>query len=64
MIREDKIVKSRKENIKMLAGFRLLDDDSYVIFITENDCMGRALPTYHIERTICGTGDGSNECFR
>lgn len=161
MIQEDKIVKSRKENIKMLAGFRLLDDDfmtvvfdrnieatelvlniilgrddikvleviaqreykspitggrtieldiyaqdsegkiynvevqradagadvhrarfhssmldtkmlqanekfkeihdSYVIFITENDCMGQALPTYHIERTICETGARFND---
>lgn len=38
--------------------------DSYVIFITENDIMGRGLPLYHIERTIQETGtlfnDGSH----
>ena len=38
--------------------------DSYVIFITENDCMGQGLPLYHIERTIQETGklfkDGSH----
>ncbi len=38
--------------------------DSYVIFITENDCMACGLPLYHIERTIQETGtlfhDGSH----
>lgn len=36
MIREDKIVKSRKENIKMLAGFRLLDDDFMTVVFDRN----------------------------
>ncbi len=26
--------------------------DSYVIFITENDCMGQGLPMYHVERVV------------
>ena len=38
--------------------------DSYVIFITENDVLGKALPLYHVNRTIDedGTkfGDGSH----
>lgn len=29
----------------------------YVIFITENDVMGRNLPIYHVERTVTETGD-------
>lgn|GEM_PF-4057688 len=36
MIQEDKIVKSRKENIKMLAGFRLLDDDFMTVVFDRN----------------------------
>ena len=31
--------------------------DSYVIFITENDTMGRGLPVYHVERTIQELGE-------
>ena len=36
MIQEDKIVKSRKENIKMLAGLRLLDDDFMTVVFERN----------------------------
>ena len=39
-------------------------DDTYVIFITENDVLKEGLPLYHIERTIKETGkdfgDGSH----
>lgn len=31
--------------------------ESYVIFITQNDILGKGLPIYHIERTIRETGD-------
>ncbi len=31
--------------------------DSYVIFITENDVLGKGYPVYHIERTIQEDGD-------
>ena len=34
--------------------------DTYVIFITWTDTLGRGLPIYHIGRTIEETG----ECFR
>lgn len=36
-------------------------DDSYVIFITENDCIGYGLSMYHIERTIQETGTAFND---
>lgn len=36
-------------------------NDSYVIFITENDFMGQGLPMYHIERTIQETGTLFND---
>ena len=32
-------------------------NESYVIFITENDVLGKGLPTYHIERMVAETGD-------
>ena len=31
--------------------------ESYVIFIPQNDILGKGLPIYHIERTIRETGD-------
>lgn len=31
--------------------------ETYVIFITENDVLGKGLPLYHIERTIQETGE-------
>ena len=31
--------------------------ESYVIFITENDVLGKGLPIYHIERMIAEAGD-------
>lgn len=53
-------------DIKMLKEkqkFREIHD-SYVIFITKNDCMKMGLPIYHVERTVQeeGTlfGDGSH----
>lgn len=35
--------------------------EKYVIFITENDVLGRGLPIYHIERTILETGELFND---
>jgi hypothetical protein len=32
-------------------------NESYVIFITENDVLGKSLPIYHIERTVTETGE-------
>ena len=32
-------------------------NESYVIFITENDVLGKGLPIYHIERTVTETGE-------
>lgn len=32
-------------------------EETYVIFITERDVMGRGLPLYKIERSILGTGE-------
>ena len=32
-------------------------NESYVIFITENDVLGKGLPIYHIERMIAEAGD-------
>ena len=32
-------------------------NESYVIFITENDVLGKSLPIYHIERTATETGE-------
>ena len=32
-------------------------NESYVIFITENDVLGKSLPIYHIERTVMETGE-------
>ena len=32
-------------------------NESYVIFITENDVLKKNLPIYHIERTITETGE-------
>lgn len=32
-------------------------NESYVIFITENDVLGKSLPIYHIERMIAETGE-------
>jgi hypothetical protein len=32
-------------------------NESYVIFITENDVLGKGLPIYHIERTVMETGE-------
>ena len=41
--------------------------DSYVIFITENDVIGKGLPMYHINRVIEETGekfvDGSHNIY-
>ena len=31
--------------------------ETYVIFITENDVLGKGLPIYHIDRTIAETGE-------
>ena len=39
-----------------LFGKALLNE-SYVIFITENDVLGKSLPIYHIERTATETGE-------
>ena len=39
-----------------LFGKALLNE-SYVIFITENDVLGKSLPIYHIERTVTETGE-------
>lgn len=32
-------------------------NESYVIFITENDVLGKDLPIYHIERMVAETGE-------
>ncbi len=36
-------------------------NETYVIFITENDVLGENLPVYHIERTIRETGKSWND---
>ena len=43
-------------NLKKGAEFFDLPE-TYVIFITENDVIGRGLPVYHIERVIQETGE-------
>ena len=35
--------------------------DSYVIFITREDVLGKGLPIYHVERTIKETGESFND---
>lgn len=35
--------------------------ESYVVFITRNDVLGKKLPIYHIERIIAETGDPFND---
>lgn len=35
--------------------------DSYVIFITQNDYLGKGLPLYHISRNIEETGEPTND---
>ena len=35
--------------------------DTYVIFITQKDVLGRGLPIYHIKRTIEETGESFND---
>ena len=58
-------------NSSLLDGHILVEGDAYdglpetyVIFITENDVLGKGLPLYRIERMIVGTdnefGDGSH----
>ena len=32
-------------------------NETYVIFITENDVMGKAFPIYHIDRVVTETGE-------
>ena len=35
--------------------------DTYVIFITKEDVLGKGLPIYHVKRTIDETGDAFND---
>ena len=35
--------------------------DTYVIFITKEDVLGKGLPIYHVQRTISETGDSFND---
>ena len=35
-------------------------NESYVIFITENDVLGKGLPIYHIERMVAVLPSGDN----
>lgn len=59
-----------QEDLQRIRGFRLMDADitepgeklenleeTYVVFITENDVLGKGLPLYHIDRVIAETGD-------
>lgn len=53
-------------DVRMLRGKQKFKEikDSYIIFITQNDVMGKGFPLYHIERMIRETkeefGDGSH----
>ena len=53
-------------DVRMLKGKQKFKEikDSYIIFITQNDVVGKGLPLYHIERMIRETkgefGDGSH----
>lgn len=36
---------------------RKLNDETYMVMITENDVIGKGLPIYHLERVILETGE-------
>lgn len=46
--------------IKKKAGFQELPE-TYIIFITENDVLGKGCSLYHIERIITETGEAFND---
>lgn len=57
-------VKRARYNSSLIDANELLSGEdpkylpeTYVIFITENDVMGKGLPCYHVERTIQETGE-------
>lgn len=53
-------------DVRMLEESQKFKDieDSYIIFITQNDVMKKGLPLYHVERVVKETeedfGDGSH----